>query len=441
MSSVSQTASQLKSARIPYLAFATITLLILGLIYAWSIFAQPIGSEFGYKNLSIVFQVSMFAFCVSALFGAQLIKRTSAKLTIIVAAAMFAAGFVFTALTAQIGEPTLFIFYGILSASGCGIAYNAIISLVNPWFPDKVGLASGVMMMGFGVSSLLFGFIANMLFELLESWQPVFIMIAAAGAILMVILALFVKPAPKNLQEILTGKAAAAVSEKPKSSPTRDMPILKSKVFWFYSGWATLTLVCGLTVIGSAAQGAEALGVQDVTYAGFPTLLVGLVSTMNGIARVANGAIFDKVGLVPVMLIGALVATISMTGLMLAFIANIPYLYILAAILIAFNYGGVPVMASAYARQRYKHEDFAMNLGIANCNIASGAVINIILTVVLGAIAIRDPVTNVNSASENAPIIFGALVVCAILGFISALIFGKLYKADLAKIKSELEAS
>jgi OFA family oxalate/formate antiporter-like MFS transporter len=435
MSEVTQNSAAVGGKRYAYLGFATVTLLILGLLYAWSIFATPINNQFkSYSNLPSVFQVSMFAFCVSALFGAQLIKRTSAKLTIIVAAIMFAAGFVLTALTAGLGEPTLFVFYGILGASGCGIAYNAIISLINPWFPDKIGLASGIMMMGFGVSSLVFGTIANILFAELGAWQPVFVMIAAAGAVLMILLALVVKPAPADIAARLTGKAAAAAPVAAKHSPTRNQPILTTRVFWLYSGWATLTLVCGLMVIGTARQGAEALGVGILLGEGFPALLVGLVSTMNGIARVANGAIFDRVGLVPVMLIGAAVAILSMGGLMLAFLAKIPVLYVCAAILIAFNYGGVPVMASAYARQRYTAPAFAMNLGIANCNIATGAIINIVVAMVLG------PVVADGAATDNAPVIYGVLMVCAILGFIFAALFSKLYKADLQKIREEESA-
>ncbi|MDR0308731.1 MAG: MFS transporter, partial [Coriobacteriales bacterium] len=197
--SIAQPTGNLKSRRILYLAFATIALLVLGLIYAWSIFATPIGKDYEtYKPfLGQVFQVSMFLFCVSALLGAQIIRRKSAKTAIITAASLLGIGFILTAFLSQFSVVLIFIFYGVLAASGVGIAYNAIISLINPWFPDRIGLASGIMMMGFGVSALVFGALANLAFKYM-SWKIVFIIIAIAGAIILVALALIIKPAPKD---------------------------------------------------------------------------------------------------------------------------------------------------------------------------------------------------------------------------------------------------
>jgi OFA family oxalate/formate antiporter-like MFS transporter len=417
--------SVVKTRRMLYLVFATITLLVLGLIYAWSIFAKPLGAQFNdyAPLLPTVFQVSMFAFCVSAIFGAELIRRTSFKLAIIVAAIFLGAGFLLTALGAAWGVWSLFLFYGILAASGCGIAYNAIISLVSAWFPDKTGFCSGVMMMGFGLASLIFGSLANSMFSFMP-WQTVFIIIAAAGVIIMVALALIVPQAPANIAQLLTGQEATEQTVVSKTSPTQSQNILSTKVFWLYCGWATLVIACGLTLIGTSAQGVEAL---DPSFA-YGALLVGLVSTVNGIGRVINGLIFDKVGLVPVMKIGAFLSIITMVGLALSFVSHNWIIYIIAGILVAFPYSGVPVMGSAYARQRYKGADFAKNLGIANLNIASAAVINIVIVALIGSPA----------SLTTGPIIYGILAVLAAIALVFSFAFGKAYRTDLKRIKEEL---
>ncbi|MDR3137065.1 MAG: MFS transporter [Coriobacteriales bacterium] len=426
MSSTELSIGQIKSRRIVYLISATITLLILGLIYAWSIFAAPIGKHFTSYGpfLPQVFQVSMFAFCLSALGGAQLIKKTSAKLTIIVAAILMATGFILTAYGAGLDVWALFLFYGVFAGSGCGIAYNAIISLVNPWFPDRIGLCSGVQMMGFGISSLVFGSVANAMFGIMD-WTTVFIIIAIVAFVVMLALAFIVKPAPKDIGTKLGLEGATA---KAKVSPTQQQPILKTKVFWIYCVWATFIIACGLTLIGTAAQGATTLHLDDTIFVGFGALLVGLVSTMNGVGRIINGAIFDKVGLLPVMLLSSVLAIATMIGLSVSLALQLGSLYIVAAILVAMPYGSVPVMASAYARQRYGALGFAMNLGIANCNIASAAVINIIIVAALGS-----------PAGANGPIIYAILAVLAAGALVATLAFGKVYKADLATIAKELQ--
>ncbi|MDR0349959.1 MAG: MFS transporter [Coriobacteriales bacterium] len=427
MSATELSLASIKSKRMLYLVFATITLLVLGLIYAWSIFASPLARDFpDYQGLlPQVFQVSMFAFCVSALFGAQLIKKTSAKLAIIVAAVLLGAGFLLTAVGAGWSVWTLYAFYGILAGSGCGIAYNAIISLVNPWWPDRIGFASGVQMMGFGLASLVFGTVANALFGIMP-WQTVFILIAAVGMAALICLAIIVRPAPANIEQILTGAATKAGSSAPKTSATQQQNILTTRVFWLFCVWATITIACGLTLIGSAKQGAEALGVDPA----FAAVLVGLVSGLNGLGRVINGAIFDKFGLVPVMVIGALFAIVTMAALAFAFTTLTGPIYIVAAILVAFPYSAVPVMASAYARQRYGPIGFAKNLGIANLNIASAALLNILIAALFGPI--KSPV----DAGDTT--IYMLLALLAVIALVFALLFGRAYKADLEKIRGEL---
>ena len=415
----------IKGRRILYLIFATVTLLVLGLIYAWSIFARPIGASFASYGpmLSQVFQVSMFSFCISALFGAQIYKRVSPRSAVILAASLLCVGFLATALFASWGIWVLFVCYGVVAASGVGIGYNAIISLVAPWFPDRTGLCSGVMMMGFGISSLVFGSMANAAFAVMD-WSIVFIIIAVVGTIIMLALAFLVKPAPADTARKL-GMQGAAVTTK--ESPTKNQDILRVKVFWVYSIWGVAIVVCGLTLIGSAAQGAITLGVD----AGFAALLVGLVSTMNGLGRVINGVLFDRFGIVFVMTLGAVIAIVSMTGLLVAFSlagqAMSSIIYIIAGILIAFPYASVPVMNSAFTRRRFKASDFSKNLGIANCCIAGAAIINIIIGAFLGA-----------PYAGNGIVIYGILVVVAIISLLSIIVFGRLYKQDIAKIDEEL---
>ncbi|MDR1087888.1 MAG: MFS transporter [Coriobacteriales bacterium] len=426
MDATTLTLAQIKGRRILYLVFATVTLLVLGLIYAWSIFAAPIGRTFeAYQPLlPQVFQVSMFAFCLSALVGAQIVKKFSAKAAIIVAAILMAVGFVLTALLAGVDIWMLFLFYGIIAGSGCGIAYNAIISLVNPWFPDRIGLCSGIMMMGFGISSLVFGSLANALFGIMD-WQMVFFLIAAVAFVIMLALAFVVKPAPQGIGATLGIERAAAAA---KSSPTQQQFILKTKTFWFYSVWSVIIVACGLAIIGTAAQGAARLELDTTIFAGFGALLVGLISTMNGLSRIINGAIFDKMGLLPVMVLSAILAIACMLGLSASLAVSLGPLYIVAAILVALPYGSVPVMASAFSRQRFGAQNFAMNLGITNCCIAAAATVNLIINAIFGS-----------PAGENGPIIYGILAALAVVAFLIIFVFNRAYKTDLAAIAKELD--
>ncbi|MCL2750721.1 MAG: hypothetical protein FWE96_06965, partial [Coriobacteriia bacterium] len=195
-------------------------------------------------------------------------------------------------------------------------------------------------------------------------------------------------------------------------------------VFWI---WGILIVAAGLTLIGTSKQGAEALALDESVFVGFSAILVGLVSTMNGLSRIFNGALFDKIGLVPVMMLSSVVCFFCALGLSVSLALGIGPLYIASAILIALPYGSAPVLSAAFARQRYGAKNFASNLSIITCCIAIAAALNIVLVTVLGS-----------PAGDNGPLIYGILAGLVVLSFVGTLVFRGLYKNDLATIKEEL---
>src|SRR5262249_60579843 len=65
--------------------------------------------------------------------------------------------------TVHLGYWWLLATYGLLGGVGNGIAYVTPVATVTKWFPDRRGLAGGVVVMGFGLGAVLFSnVIANL---------------------------------------------------------------------------------------------------------------------------------------------------------------------------------------------------------------------------------------------------------------------------------------
>ena len=94
------TVGQIKSKRMLYLALSTLTLLFLGLIYAFSMFAAPICTTFGLEKAAVglTFNIMMITFCVGAVIGSQIEAKIGVRNTLFVAAALFFCGFAGTGL-------------------------------------------------------------------------------------------------------------------------------------------------------------------------------------------------------------------------------------------------------------------------------------------------------------------------------------------------------
>jgi len=100
------TVSQIKSKRAKYLALSTGTLLFLGLIYAFSMFAAPMCQAFGLEktDVALTFNIMMIAFCLGCVLGSVIEKAAGIRTTLIVSGVLFLVGFAGTGFGTLISE-------------------------------------------------------------------------------------------------------------------------------------------------------------------------------------------------------------------------------------------------------------------------------------------------------------------------------------------------
>ena len=410
------TVQQIKSKRMVYLAASTFTLLFLGLIYAFSMYAAPMCATFGLEKsqIGLTFNIMMIAFCVGCIGGAFIEKRVGVKICIIIAAILFAIGFIGTAMLANGNIMIVYGFYGICAGAGVGIGYNSIIATTNVWFPDKVGFSSGVLMMGFGLASLIMGTLSVNIYNSGVPLPTVFIGVGVIGGIITVICGLILRRPPADIVQLMCPDRASASGYDPADE---DSP-LKTPLFYIYWVWAIIVIAIGLATIGNCASDALLVG-WDV---GFATLLVGLVSTCNGLARVVIGMIYDKTNVKVTMFVDGLVALIAVACISGAFMTGIPVLYVVGALCCGFCYGGVPVVASAFARQRFGAKNYPVNLSIINFGIVFASLLNITIQSAVGG--------------DSRLSVFLVLVVLAVIAVLDVLVFSKMFN----KSQEDLEA-
>ncbi|MEQ3361812.1 MFS transporter [Raoultibacter massiliensis] len=406
--------SQIKSRRAVYLALSTLALLFLGLIYAFSMFAAPITNSFGLDKAAVglTFNIMMITFCVGAVIGSQLDARLGVKPSLIIAAALFLLGFAGTGALGNGSIAVLYVFYGVLGGLGVGIGYNTIVATTNVWFPDKVGFSSGVLMMGFGLGSLILGTLSVNLVPLL-GLATVFIAIGVVTFVVVLALALVLNRPPSTIVSLMAPEKATSTGYDPGDEDAA----LKTPLFYVYWIWAIVVIAIGLATIGNCASDAQLVGID----AGFATLLVGLVSTCNGLARIVIGMIYDKTNVKTTMLIDGLVAVAATLCIVGAFTTGVSALYIVGAFCCGFCYGGVPVVASAFSRQRFGSKNYPLNLSLANFAIAFGSVLNIVVGVAVGG-------------AENRLGVFAVMAALSIAAALNVLPFSRMWNRDMAML-------
>lgn len=347
-----------------YLALGTISMLFAGIIYGWSILKAPFTAWWDASQLALNFTLTMTCFCFGGFFGAKICKTVGIRFAIILSGILSAAGFLLTAMLDGSSILPLYISYGVLAGLGIGIAYNAVISTVNAWFPDKKGLCSGCLMMGFGASSLVIGNLVSTLMETAD-WQTAFFVLGVTLGIILLVTALILKRPDANtvFPEPKAKRSAAAEFFEARDYTTSQM--LRRVSFWMAFVCLGLLGAVGSSVISFARDLALSVGAQ----AALATTLVGVLSVCNGLGRILTGALFDAKGRRFTMIV-ANILTISAAGVtLLAVSINSLPICILGLCLVGMSYGSCPTVSSAFVGAFYGSKYFPTNFSLMNFNL------------------------------------------------------------------------
>ncbi|MDO4734492.1 MAG: MFS transporter [Lachnospiraceae bacterium] len=355
-----------------YAIFGVIVLLFAGLVYAWSTFSKPLTNIWTPGALTWTSTIVMCAFCIGGLISGRMQKRgINLKVIMIIGAVLMLAGFALSGLLGNATGSILFIFIGFggLGGLGAGLAYNVILSAVGAWFPDKQGLISGILLMGFGISSFLMGLLYAANVDQMDGkggipWYICFLAIGIGCFIFITIGALIVRrPGPEFVApEPKPGKKRKNTTEPYEDVPTTSM--VKRANFWLMFIWATITTVAGFAVVFLGTPIATAAVPTLNNSASLLAMIVGLISIFNGIGRILFGALFDKAGY-KVTLLGICICFIVSMGLIiLAMLTGSLIFLIIGYVTTGLAFGGVTTSQSAYCNKMFGAKYYAQNLPI-----------------------------------------------------------------------------
>lgn len=343
------------------------TMLFAGILYAWSILKMPFAEELGYASsaLALNFTLTMSFFCLGGFLSGRLVRCIGTRWTIVFAGLMAGLGYVLSSRLGAENSFLLYFTYALLAGLGIGMAYIVIISTVNAWFPDRRGLSSGALMMGFGASTLLLGKIADRLFASEIGWRSTYVIIGVAIAVV-ILLSSFVIKAPG---------AGVVLPQKKKSTTAKNeifevrdyTPIEMISRFSFWR--AFLALVC-LTAVGSSVISfARDLALSVGAEAALATTLVGVLAVCNGLGRILTGAVFDAMGRRFTMIAAGILTVFAAGVTLLAVSVGSVVLCVIGLCLTGLSYGTSPTVSSAFTSSFYGQKHFATNLSISNFNL------------------------------------------------------------------------
>ena len=361
------------SVRWSYLVIGVVAMLFAGVLYAWSILKAPLVSQFGWKasELALNFTLAMSFFCIGGLLGAQFSKRAGHRVALVIAGGLSAAGFLLTAALQGTSVMVLYLTYGILAGVGIGIAYNVVIATVSAWFPDKKGLCSGCLMMGFGASALILGNAADALFKSTLGWRVTYGILGVSICVVLLLAGLLLRK-PDSQMSLPQPKAAKATgTEAFERREYTSAQMLCRPSFWMAFASISFLAAVGSSVISFAKDLALSVRAPEA----LAVSLVGVLSVCNGFGRILTGALFDTIGHRKTMLCanGLTICAAAVTLLAVS-IGSLPFC-IVGLCLTGMSYGACPTITAAFTSSFFGMKHFSTNMALMTFTVMGGSLI------------------------------------------------------------------
>jgi OFA family oxalate/formate antiporter-like MFS transporter len=321
--------------------------LILGLIammaisspqYVWALFTGPLREKFNAPLAEIQVTFSLLIMLQTFLSPAQgyLVDRFGPRVLLSLGAALTGLSWVLAAnVTSVLG---LYMTYGVLGGIGTGIIYVGVVGMMVQWFPDKRGLAAGLVAAGYGFGAILTTFpISNSLNG--SGLSHTLTMYGIVFGIVGVLAALGMRRPDKNVPHVAVDAQAHGLVQETRDYGPREM--LRSPIFWLMFVMMTMMSTSGLMVISQMGAFAKDFGVKDALVFGLAALPLALTIDRftNGLTRPFFGWVSDKIGRENTMLIAFGLEGIAMTVWLL--FAHHPLTFVLLSGVVFFGWGEI----------------------------------------------------------------------------------------------------
>jgi MFS transporter, OFA family, oxalate/formate antiporter len=135
------------------LAAGVMANLCQGAAYTFSIFKGSLKAHLGCNetDVALAFSLSIAFLPVGVLLSGKIADKRSPRLVIFLGGLLFGSGMFLAGFSNSL--TWLYLTYGVMLGVGNGAAYGAVISTAVRWFPDRRGMASGIVESALGVGA------------------------------------------------------------------------------------------------------------------------------------------------------------------------------------------------------------------------------------------------------------------------------------------------
>lgn len=266
----------------------------IGSVYAYSVITNPVKDVFDVDGSVIkwAFKIAILFLGFSAAFLGPWVEKVGPRISGYTAGLFYGIGILGSGLAVHLESLYLFyLCYGVIGGIGLGLGYITPVSTLVKWFPDKRGLATGMAIMGFGFSAIIFGPVMQSLFET-TSIANTFYVLGLVYMILILSSAYYIERPPVGFVPKGYKEGVSKVIKADLSNVTAK-EALKSPRFIYIWFMMFINITCGIAIISAASPMVQ----EKLNYSPMQAAtIVGLIGVFNGLGRIIWSGLSDYLG-------------------------------------------------------------------------------------------------------------------------------------------------
>jgi len=301
-----------KKNRWVILGISFVANLIVGSAYAWGVLSVPLREEFGFTTAQtgLAFSFALGLIAIWMTLSGKIIGKTGPRLLIFIGGLAAGASWILSSFITA-APWTMFVYYGVIGSIGIGLVYGTCVPTALKWFPDKRGLAGGIIVGGFGGGAVVF---AEIFRSTIAAWgiQGTFMNFGIAFIIIVPLAALLISAPPEGYvpDGWTPPKPVEGMASTADLTPSEA---LKTGRFWVLLLIFAFALTGGIGIIGQAGNIAVHRLGAAAAQTSMAVLFLGVANTLG---RIIWGLVSDKIGRNNALILMILISIVSFSLLL-----------------------------------------------------------------------------------------------------------------------------
>lgn len=345
--------------------------LLVGVMYAWSVFVLPLHDKYGWSmsQLAMAYTLASATMMVTNMFIIPTLRKKLRLKTILFAGALlYGAGIIISGLVTN-----LYLFYfafSLMAGAGSTLLYPVLMGYSQMLYPEKPGYSSGIMAFGYGLCAVIWATVASKILAFTGDVSNTMVILGAIYLVGILVASLFVEDVPEGFAEHMNVQRdnmekSVFLYEKPRSEMIKD-PLFPALYVCLVVG-----SVCGNMIITQSSP------IMQKTFDMTPetaAMLVSIFALGNTLGRPVWGKVSDKIGRLPSFMLLYAMMTGSMATL---YMCRIEIVFIGAIMMALLCYGGLAALltpiTSDFWGAKYITENYGVTFSIFGVSTIIGA--------------------------------------------------------------------